>query len=385
MSKFNISLVASLILLLVMMMVSCDKKIQGYEVSGKLENVKDGYFYMTHELGDSIKIDTVKVNGEGEFSFKGEIDTITVMSLYFNKNTKGTYILANKGWKVEMKGDVLYPDLIEVKGGIVNDDLTSFKAKNKDLLKSRADILTKGKDDAAENDSLQIKDYVVELKNINFELSNVAMAYVKENPDKVASVMLLNSFFKDESSIPRLEEGLAQLKGRALDFPLSEELKFFSNKIKASAVGAYAPSFTLKNTKDKDVRLVDYRGKYLLLSFIATTCGVCVDEKKEAIEVYNQLKKQNKNIEFLSVVKDIEDKPISKGMQDSIKWNILPVTGGWSAKVFESFYIRAIPYHILISPSGTILERDQSLQSLIQRMDELPDNVVKKDNKKNKK
>jgi len=363
--------IGAISLLAAIIISSCSKDTDEFEISGTLENVSGEYFYMSHESGDSLIIDTIPIKKDGKFSYRGKVDTITVMSLYFNENTKNTFILVDKKWNVKLKGDMQYPDLIEIKGGDVNDDLTDFKTKNKDLLKSRADILKEAEKRNRTNDSLPVKDYVVELKNINFELANVAENYIKANPNKIASVMLINTFFKNESSIPRLDESLGLLRGKAIDFPLTAELKQFRDKVKLSAVGSYAPHFTLKNLKDKTVQLLDFRGKYLLLSFAATTCEVCKNEKKDAVKVYNELKKQKKNIEFVTVVKDIEQIPISKNISDSVKWDIAPVDGGWGAKVFDTYYIREIPYNILISPTGYIIDRDIHILSLPAKLDEV--------------
>lgn len=344
------------------MFLSCNRKASTFEITGRLDNVSGNYFLMSHEVGDSLVVDTVPISSKGEFSFSGAVDTLTEMSLYFNQNTKVTYLLVEKGWHVELKGDVLYPDLINIKGGDVNDDLTAFKNKNKDLLKSRADIA------ASSDDSAAVKDYVVKLKNVNFELSNIAANYVKENPDKIASVMLINTFFKDESSIPRLDENLNLLKGKAADFPLAADLKRFRDKVKMSTVGTIAPAFSIDDRKGKKVNLFNYRGKYVSLSFVSTTCKVCISEKEDAVKAYNELKRKNQNIEFITIVKDVEDVPIDS-MANSVKWPLLPVQGGWSANLFDTYYIREIPYNILISPTGVILERDYPILDLPRKME----------------
>ena len=367
-------------LLISIILSSCGKKTDSFEISGTLENVTGDHFFMSHEMGDSLIIDTISINQKGKFSFKGKVDTLTVMSLYFNENTKNTCLLVDKNWNVEMKGDMLYPDLIEVKGGEVNENLTDFKNKNKELLKSRTDILKEAEQSTLNNDSLPVKDYVVELKNINFELANTAESYIKANPEKIASVMLLNTFFKDEASIARLDECLNLLKGKAIDFPVTADLKSFRDKVKLSAVGSYAPHFSIKNLDDKTVQLTGFRGKYLLLSFVGTTCEVCRQEKKDAIAVYNKLKKEKKNIEFVSIVKDTEQTPLSKNISDSVKWDILPVDGGWGARIFDSYYVREIPYNILISPTGYILERDIHILALPGKLDE---EIAKTDKKGN--
>lgn len=358
-------------LLFLTLIVSCERETNQYEVSGKLENINGNYFYVSHEMGDSIVIDTISINEKGEFSFRGDVDTLTVMSFYFNENTKSTFALVDKGWKVELEGDVKFADLIEVRGGDVNNDLTDFKNKNKNLLKSRMDILNLAEEKTSGEDTLSLKDNIGDLKNVNFELSNVAAAYINAHPDKVASVLLLNSFFKDETSIPRLNENLLILRGKAADFPMTHDLKMYRDKVKMSAVDSKAPFILLKNLKGKDVRLQDFNGKYVLLSFAATTCGVCREENADAVSVYNQLKKQKKNIEFVTIVKDTEQMPVPKSLSDSVKWDMLPVDGGWGAKAFEDYNIRAIPYNILISPTGYIVERDIDILSLPEKLDKL--------------
>jgi peroxiredoxin len=364
----------SILPLLALILFSCEKKTDDFSVKGKLSNISDTCFYVAFEKNNKPAIDTIKVNKNGEFSFTGHVDTLTVMSMYFNNNEKYSYILVDKGWNVEMKGDVLYSDLIEVKGGDVNDDLTSFKLNNKDLLSARTRILDSEENESREDSIIESESrshHLGEFKNINFELSNVAAEYIKANPDKIASVILIDIFFKNELSIDRLDESLNLLTGKAETFPLTYRLREYSQKIKLSKVGAYAPNFTLKDTKDKDIRLTEYRGKYVLLSFVSTTCKACDMERPGAIKIYNQLKKEKANIEFITVVINTEIEPIPKAATDSVKWTILPDNGSWSAKTFDQYNIHEVPYNILISPQGTILDRDITFLALPERIKEL--------------
>lgn len=343
------------------LLFSCKNDPNEFFVKGKLQNVQDGFIIaVLEQQKDSVAVDTIRVDKNGAFKFRSKVDTLTVMSLYFNNNTKNTYILVDKGWNVEMTGDVNYPDLIEVKGGDVNNDLSDFKNKNKELLRQRTALLEKV-ESAQElpNDSLSnSKDYSVELKNVNFDLSNIAAEYVKSNPTKIASVVLINTFFKDDTAIPRLDDNLALLRGDAENSPLTQSLRLFSNKIKKSAVGSSAPYFALKDVDGKLVDVTQFRKKYLLLSFASTTCDVCNRERKDAVDIYKDLKKKKEDIEFATIIINSESEPIGKNITDSMKWTILPDYGGWAAPSFEIYNIHEIPYNILISPTGIILQRD---------------------------
>ncbi|MFT3995221.1 MAG: DUF4369 domain-containing protein [Dysgonomonas sp.] len=362
------------LLFLTFISFSCEDNSSHFKLKGTLKNVEGEYFYATREIQDSVIIDTILIDKDGKFSFEGNIDTLSVIRLFFNENTKSTYFFADKGWDIKIDGDALYPDLIEIKGGDINDDLTAFKKENKDLLKKRAEILKVAEKKVISNDNIADKDYVVELKNINFELSNIAAEYVKANPTKIASVMLINSFFKNESSIPRLDENLALLRGKAATFSMTGELKQFVSKVKQIQIGAVAPNFTSKNTKGKTVNLVDFRGKYVLLSFVSTTCEMCNAGRKDAIRTYNELKKEKKNIEFITVIIDTEQLEITKEIKDSIKWDLLPEEGSWAAKTINQYYVRELPYNILISPTGVILEKDFPIEALPQKLHNIESN-----------
>lgn len=365
------------VLLLFGLLLSCERKTDQYEVFGKLDNVENGHFYVSHEVGDSIVVDTIPINAKGEFSFRGKVDTLTVMSMYFNENTKNTFVLVAKGLKVQVEGDVNLPDLIRMKGGEVNDDLTEFKNQNKDLLLARENALDQLEEKDEEKNFTDIKKYTEELQSTNFELSNIAEEYIRKHPEKIASVLLLNAFFKGEGTVSRLDENLRYMRGKAVDFPMIDELKRFRDQVRGSSVQSRAPAFTLKNLKEKEIKMEDFKGKYVLLSFVSTNCGVCRTELAEAIKVYDKLKKEKKGIEFVSIVKDIELKPVAGNITDSLKWDVLTVEGGWAAKTFDDYYVREIPYNILVDPFGTILERDIPVLTVPEKLDKLIGKVEK--------
>lgn len=372
---FKQNIIKLLPLFILLIVFSCGKNNpNGFEIKGKLYNIEGNSFFVSHERGDSVIIDTVQIDKEGLFTFDGSVDTLTTYCLYLNQKTKNPsflYVFVDKGLKVEIKGDATLPDLIEVTGGEINDDLTAFKKNNHDLLKTRAETLNAALNDTSVVDKLSSEKYVMTLKNVNFELSNVAANFVKSNPGKIASVILINNFFKDETSIPRLDENLNLLKGKALDYPQTKKLREYSARVKGSAIGSQAPYFSLKDTKDKIFVSSSIRDKYVLLSFLSTTCSVCDDEKSESIALYNELTKKKEDIAFVSVVKDIEIKSIKEAYSDSLKWTLLPEYGGWAAKTFGLYNIHEIPYNILISPTGKILDRDLPLNKVTERLEEL--------------
>lgn len=372
-----------LTLTLIFSFFACKKGKSTYEVNGKLNNVTDSVFFAARETHDSIFIDTIKINKKGEFSFSGNTDTLTIISLYFKSNNASPYILVDKGWKVEVNGDINLTDMIEVKGGHVNNELTAFKKTNKDLLIARKELLkSKSLKVGIQVDSTENKSDHVEVKNIEFDLNNIASEYVKNNPRKISSVILLDNFFKNEEYLERLSQGLDQLEGAAYDFPLATKLREYRDKVKKSAIGASAPSFYVEDRNGKKISLIDLRGKYLLISFLSTTCNACQELLPNLVKEYTLIQKDKKNIEMISLVIDVEEKDIAETPEmKSVQWSLIPVNGGWSANIFDEYNVKEVPYMILISPEGKILERDVQIFNLNAKLNSYP-NIKKEEEKK---
>lgn len=55
-----------------------------------------------------------------------------------------------------------------------------------------------------------------------------------------------------------------------------------------TAVGNLAPSFTMPDQNNNEVRLKDYRGKVVILEFWRSTCQTCTDEMKDLEVLWNE-------------------------------------------------------------------------------------------------
>lgn len=352
----------SLAVLLSCMILSCGKRGSSeIEIKGKIENISDKYFLLTREYNDTLVVDTVMVDTEGVFKLRVEVDTLTLASIYFNNKTKYSYLTLEKGANVEIKGDANYPHFIDIQGGLVNGELTAFRKQNRDLMKRRMELYELLVDTTNIVDSLDLNknnDRFSELTNINFDISNIAADYVKANPTKISSVLIINAFFRDDTFIPRLDECLELLRGEAATFYLASELKAYSDKVKKSQEGIMAPYFSRDAINGKGFSLSSLRNQYVLLTFVSTT-SPSYEEMSDVIkEMYADLKEKKENIEFVTIFINTEEKPVSDEDKKSMKWVLIPEKGGWSSDLLDSYNIKELPYNILISPKGTILKRN---------------------------
>jgi len=131
-----------------------------------------------------------------------------------------------------------------------------------------------------------------------------------------------------------------------------EENKIIANDMLHSfsevSNGAGSPDFALKDSKGIVNSILDFRGKYLYLSFYKSNSDQCLSELSV---VASLAKKYGKKINFVSIS---EDKNINE-MQHFLEqnkiftWPFLYDDGG---KILEKYDVKSLPEFFLINPQG---------------------------------
>ncbi len=129
--------------------------------------------------------------------------------------------------------------------------------------------------------------------------------------------------------------------------------------------GQKLPVFSLPDSSGKMISNADFLGKYLYIDFWPTWCGECVayDEKKaQAIRMY-----RNKNFEILSVAMDGGTNVWRTYFlrQKHNTWKNVIDTLLWEGPAVNTIKYDTVPYNILVSPEGTILDRAIHKDSLL--------------------
>lgn len=115
-----------------------------------------------------------------------------------------------------------------------------------------------------------------------------------------------------------------------------------------------APDFTLKGMNNEDIRLADYRGKWLLLDFWGTWCAPCREDlphlNKLAAEISEGKHPQNA-ILAVSCHEPLET------ARDFIAANkyVFPAAHA-DTEIEKSYKIRGYPTKVLVSPDGKMLD-----------------------------
>ncbi len=143
---------------------------------------------------------------------------------------------------------------------------------------------------------------------------------------------------------------------------LSTEGLQFGERIriaKYTSVGSEAPDFEMEAPDGKNLKLSDFRGKYVLLDFWASWCMPCRAEHPYLREVYKNYK--DKGFEIFAVSLDQEGKKqawLNAIEQDKITWPQVSDLKFFNSKAATLYGITAIPQSFLLDKEGKILAKN---------------------------
>jgi peroxiredoxin len=116
--------------------------------------------------------------------------------------------------------------------------------------------------------------------------------------------------------------------------------------------GSEAPDFVLKSRSGANVRLSEYRGQVVMLSFWATWCGDCRAQLKQLATLRAQY--QGVGVELLAVSLD-QNLRRADALADGLNATY-PVLHDASGDVGRLYDVAKVPVVVLIDRSGVIRE-----------------------------
>jgi len=335
-------------------------------VSGTIKGQEDGFIVLAYPLtSGSMQRDTANIKN-GKFEFRGNLEQPVMASLTGKVQTRSV-------------GDPNYTNFF-IEPGIIKIDIekdhfkeakyegSSIQKEYLELQHARALVEAKYR---IQLDSLRTeKDHdknaeIRERLAPYFSESDQAdYQFFKKHPQSYVTAYMMR-FHVSELSLKDLQAYYDGLGIKVQQTTFGKDIAQEIQKLLGGSPGSMAKDFSATDINGKDLKLTDYKGKYVLLDFWASWCVPCRKGNPHLKELYAKYK--DKGIEFIGIADDdrAEDawrKAVAKddiGMWKHVRRGLKFANGEYdrSNDISENFGIHTLPTKILIDPNGKIIGR----------------------------
>lgn len=333
---------------------------QQYTVQGLAEGFPAGQkvVLVRYDLANGRRDDTVTLNAQGRFSFKGSVPTPQIGQLLFGNMESAICYLEKGIIKIDYKKGKRFPAL---SGTPLNKDFNDYYLMMDQLLDSA---------NAADHPDRPYTRFSKELQKPRLRLMQ---QFVPKHRNSLLTLYQLNANvarFPDEAS--ELAALYNQLTPEVQKTTEGKDMATLIRGLSSNKIGDMALDFSLPDTTGKLISLSDFRGKYVLLDFWATWCGPCLEEMPNVVNAYR--KYHDKNFEIVGVSLDRPDtKELWKKIirERQMDWVQVSDLKWWNSKAALLYNIQGVPANFLIDPKGKVIATNLRGPALQQKLDEI--------------
>jgi len=349
----------------------------GFELSGKLTEAGPGVLIYLDRISQdgSTHLDSTKIGSDGSFSFHTKGISKGFYILRITESDFATLIL-DSSEKVNVTGDAQFlGNTYNVTGSPDTklfcelNNASKINYAQRDSLQKMFEAkinLAGGKKDKLDSLNKAIEgpyDTIVE-RHVRY-----LIGFLKSNMTSFASLAAIEQLSPDKylSYYTSLDSGLSNR------YPNSPYVKLFTDKVetlKKLAPGAMAPEISLPDTNGKMVSLSGFKGKVVLIDFWASWCGPCKAALPHVVEMYKKYKDKNFTVFSVSLDKD-KDHWLEAIHQFGLKWTQVSDLKYWDSPVVSLYNFNSIPFTILVSKEGKIVDKNLDEQSMDEEIGQL--------------
>lgn len=335
--------------------VSC-KNSGELSIAGKVENAGDVKKVLLYEA-DSL-VDSAFLNEDSKFKFRRVAPDANFYTLAIGD--KNFLIIGKNGEEIDLTTN--YTDTTNTYTIDGSEESKMIQSIN-NIQNDYGKIYQKLQSDygAAVASNPAKKDSVFNVLMPEFQAnidkySATVFKFVQDNKDNLAAFYAAGTIDQNKYELELIKYS-EEIKSK---FPNNRAVQSFVAKmagLKTVSVGQAAPDFKLSNPGGTQIKLSDYKGKYVLLDFWASWCGPCREENPNIVKQHAAFK--DKGFDVLGVSLDDNKGDWMKAIQyDNLQWGHVSDLKRWDSKVAALYKVDGIPASFMIDPSGKIVAKN---------------------------
>jgi len=342
-----------------------------------------------HELANEnlSRVDSVRINAHGHFTFKRKISQPTFFSLTVNAQT--ITLLAHPREKIVISGSALnLPQTYNVEGSEDSRHIRQLSQRMEKTVFLRDSLINVLQTFENNRNFLNIQrqfDWIYSNELDSLRLYNIR--FIENNPQSLVVIYSLYQQIEPNIFLFNQEEDIRLfLRADSLFYRRFPKVAYV-NMLRADAVqmselnkrlrlnrmlhmlGEEAPEIALPTPDGKIVKLSSTRGNFVLVDFWASWSAESRAENIKLLDVYNKFK--HRGFEVYQVSLDRSKAAWERAIkEDGLSWINVSDNMYWDSEVVSQYGVETIPSNFLLDREGSIMTKNMSAETLDRRLSE---------------
>ncbi len=369
---------------------ACSSNQNEFLIDGNYKNAKNEKVFLMQLKSDGMeKIDSVRLEGNGQFEFTGYTNIPKFFVVQADKS-KNITLLVKPSDKISLTADMeKFNKTYDIEGSEDSRKIMNLRRKLEGNI-AKLDSLGRYYKENPENENPG--DLRNRLNKASQEIVQEQKEYTKEfiedNLNSMVSLMALYQqigprsyvldpkedfeyFEKVDSSLMSLYPNYGPVK--SLHSQVADMKKRFNaeeQNAKRLATGQVAPEIALPNPEGDTVELSSLRGQYVLLDFWAAWCKPCRVENPNLVKAYKRF--NDKGFEIYQVSLDKKRSEWENAIEkDNLDWVHVSDLKFWNSSAAKTYNIQSIPANFLLNKKGEIIDKNLKGDALQKKLHEL--------------
>ena len=364
-------------LILALIVNSCESEPEFFTVSGEVKNANGEKLYLIElQTNNIVFLDSIILNAEGIFSFKGQTDIPKFYALRTSPNNYITLIVSPfEQIVVKTDGENIANNPI-IEGSPESHKIMVLRSKLDESVKKLDSLGLYYRSLIGTREINKVRDSLNLLsREIISEHTEFTKNFIRNNLNSLASLMALYQQIAPRRYVLNPNEDLEYFtlvdSSLILKHPESEAVKALhaqmeeiKRQMKAEneldnivGIGVTAPNIILPDPKGDTIALSSLRGKYVLLDFWASWRRPCRIENSNLVRNYKKYNEKGFEIFQVSLDKKKESW-ISAIESDQLTWIHVSDLQYWNSAAAKLYQVQAIPANFLLDKNGKIIAKN---------------------------